>query len=77
MAKRKPEEWITSKEAADILTANSGHEVSDNYVRLLAAKGKIGTKQIDARTKLYRRADVETIVVDTKRGPKPKQEATS
>ena len=77
MAKKKLEEWITSKEAADILTANSGHEVSDAYVRLLGGKGKLATKQIDARTKLYKRRDVEGYVVSTQRGPKAKEEQTT
>ncbi len=60
---KKPDEWVTSIEAAAILTANSGHAVSDAYVRLLAGKGKIETMQIGARTKLYKRSDVEGYTV--------------
>lgn len=71
MAKKQLGEWITSKEAADILTANSGHPVSDAYVRLLGGKRKIETMQIDARTRLYKRSDVARIVVSPKRGRKP------
>lgn len=57
------EVWITSKEAASILTANSKHTVSIRYVRLLAENGHIQTKQIDERTKLYLKADVENRTV--------------
>ena len=71
--KQKPEEWITSKLAADILTANSGHAVSDAYVRLLGKLGKIETKRLDARTQLYKRSDAEAYQVG-RRG-KPVKEA--
>ncbi len=71
--KQKPEEWITSRLAADILTANSGHEVSDAYVRVLGQLGKLKTKRLDARTQLYWRADVEAYRVGS-RG-KPAKEA--
>lgn len=64
MAKPKTEEWITSKLAAEILTKNSGHQISDAYVRLLGKKGKLDTKRIDARTKLYKRSDVEAYRVE-------------
>jgi hypothetical protein len=73
MVKQKPEEWITSRLAADILTANSGHEVSDGYVRVLGQLGKLETKRIDARTRLYKRSDVEAYRVE-QRG-KPVKEA--
>ena len=63
MAKQELEEWITSRDAAEILTENSGHQVSDSYVRLLGSKGKLETLRIDARTKLYKRSDVESYVV--------------
>src|SRR5450759_82758 len=61
--------WLTAKDAAEILTAKSegGHEVSDAYVRRLGNTGKIGYEQVDGRTRLYSRSDVERYVV-TKRG---------
>jgi hypothetical protein len=55
----KRDEWITSKEAAVILTANSGHKVSDAYVRRLGNQEKLRTKKIDERTRLYLKRDVE------------------
>ncbi len=67
--KQKPDEWITSRLAADILTENSDHAVSDAYVRLLGKLGKIGTKRLDARTQLYWRADVETYHVGRRGKP--------
>jgi len=53
------EDWITSSQAAKILTANSGHNVSDVYVRELAARGKFQVWTVSRRTKLYWRKDVE------------------
>lgn len=55
--------WITSKKAAEILTKKADHTVTDNYVRRLGKLGKIERKEIDARTMLYLRADVESIQV--------------
>jgi hypothetical protein len=60
------ENWITAKEAAAILTERSGHTVTDAYVRRLGNQSKlakISTRQIDARTKLYSRKDIEAYVV--------------
>lgn len=53
------DEWITSREAAQIMTENSGHAVSDAYVRRLGLQGKLRTKPVDQRTKLYLKRDVE------------------
>ena len=55
----KRELWITSEEASTILTANSDHPVSDSYVRRLAMSGKISSKMIGKKTRLFNRAEVE------------------
>jgi len=68
---KKQEEWIASAEAARILTKNSGHPVSDAYVRQLAKSGKLTTKPLDGRTKLYLKSDVETYRVTQKGKPAP------
>ena len=57
---KKPIEWISVKEAAAILTANSGHEVTDAYVRRLGTSGRIETWEVDGRTRLYNKEHVET-----------------
>ena len=60
MPPRKKEEWITGKEAAAILTENSGHEVKQSYVRFLAFHvGKITHRPRDGRTEEYLKSDVE------------------
>jgi hypothetical protein len=61
--KRNIEDWITTKEAASLLTARSGHLVSEAYVRRLAMAGKIEVWEVDARTKLYLKSDVEGYTV--------------
>jgi len=70
------DEWITSTEAARIMTENSGHEVRPLYVRQLALAGKIRVKAIDKRTNLYLKRDVAGYVVQAKRKP-TKQEQES
>jgi hypothetical protein len=64
------EDWLTSSEAAQVMTANSGHPISADYVRWLGSAGKLTTKALGARMKLFLRHDVERYVVETKRGPK-------
>ena len=80
MAKKK-EEWLTVREAAELLSERSGHTISPNYVRYLAYGSKkeekkyvkVRTKPLDGRTMLYSRADLEKITVKqkepTKKGP--------
>jgi hypothetical protein len=74
MPRKDQSEWLSGKEAADILTKKSGHEVKQNYVRLLALQGKIAQRAKDGRTNEYRRSDVERITVRSKT---PKSEAIS
>lgn len=62
MAEKK-ELWITSAEAAEILTKNSNHLISDSYVRRLAEHGKISSKMIGKKTRLFNRAEVEAYTV--------------
>jgi hypothetical protein len=60
------EEWINAHDAASIMTRNSGHTISSDYVRLLSNTGKIRFRAIDGRTKLYCKADVQTYTVRSK-----------
>lgn len=64
----KKEEWILGSEAAAIMTRNSGHTVTPNYVRLLASRAhsKIRSRMRDGRTREYHRGDVEEYRVRTK-----------
>lgn len=68
MAKKKEtgDEWLSGNEAANILTANSGHTVSANYVRVLARKGEIKWRRKDGRTNEYHRGDVTAYRVTPK-----------
>jgi hypothetical protein len=72
---RKKDEWVTVAEATGILTKNSGHAISDAYVRRLGNTGKIETKPLDGRTKLYNKADIENYIV-AQRGKKEEQTAS-
>ena len=59
--------WMTTKDAAKLLTERSGHAVSDAYVRRMGLAGRITVWEVDERTRLYLRSDIEQITV-TKRG---------
>lgn len=63
MSPRKKEEWIEVTEAAAIISENSEHEVSVDYVRLLANKGKIRRTEKNERENLYLKSDVAKIKV--------------
>lgn len=64
--------WITSKEAAEILTKNSGHVVGPAYVRQMAEKHMIRTKMLDGRTRLYWKKGIESYKVRKKGPPRKK-----
>lgn len=79
MTPRKTEAWIEAAEAAEIMTQNSGHTVSTDYVRLLSNQGKIRSRVKNGRSKLYLKSDVEEYRVRGK-GPNkavaPQEEGT-
>lgn len=62
------EKWILATEAAKIISDNSEHPVSPDYVRLLAnAKNpKIRARAKDGRTKEYHEGDVRAYRVREK-----------
>lgn len=74
------EDWYDNREAAEVLSRNSGRPISVNYPRKLAINHLIRSKNFGVVGKLYLKKDVDGYIVDTKRGPKPKlkkQEAKS
>lgn len=62
--------WITSSEAASLMSEINGREISTDYVRLLGRKGLIKTRSLDQRTKLFSRADCARYQVKQKRTAK-------
>jgi len=60
-------EWISGREAADLLTELSGHKIDASYVRMLAREGKIKTRAVDGRTNEYLKEDVEKRRVKAKK----------
>jgi len=65
-----PDDWLTPAEAALILSQNSGKEVKQEYLGQLVRQGRLKPYKITARLNLYRRGDVEKIVIG-KRGRRP------
>lgn len=64
--------WVSGRDAARLLSEQSGHTVSPAYVRWLGNNDKVRTRIFDGRTKLYYKADIMAYVVSTTRGPKPR-----
>jgi hypothetical protein len=56
---QKLADWCTAKEAAEIISANSNHRVSADYIRKLGNEQKLETFNVSERIKLYRRSQVE------------------
>lgn len=67
-------DWCEVHEAAGILSENSGHTISPDYVRLLAGKGKINSmlKPGHKRMKVYERKSLYQYTVKGK-GPNRKK----
>lgn len=62
--------WITAQEAASILTRNTDHDISPDYVRMLAQKGKIDYRARDGRTNEYSQKSVEQYQVRPQAAPR-------
>ncbi len=56
---KEKEEWVTMSRAAEIISANNGHQVSPATIRSIAHLGKIKQRPIDGRTNEYLLEDVE------------------
>lgn len=67
-------EWITAKEAAEIISQNSERPIMQQYVRDLAQKGKIKHKALDGRTNVYLRSDVVKIRIKKNKSTRTSQE---
>lgn len=71
----KEEKWIGAKEAAEIISRNSGRPVIQQYVRDLAIRQrKIKWKPLDGRQNVYLKSDVEKIRVKQIKPSSTKQE---
>ncbi len=73
MSREKPlliSDYYNARQAIDVLSKNSGHQVNINYPRTLAKYGLIRYLDIGVRTKLYLKEDVDAYIVSTKRGRK-------
>ncbi len=55
-------DWYTTEEARQKLSANSGREINSSYPRTLAKNGKITSLDIGSRGKLYLKRDVDAYV---------------
>lgn len=64
------DEWYTIDQAVERLSANSGRPINRDYPRTLAKYKKVRTLELGSRAQLYYKADIDAIVVDTRRGRK-------
>lgn len=62
------EDLLTAAEAALILSKNNKREIDPQYVNQLVRQKRIAPRRLDARTNVYRRGDVELIVIAPRGG---------
>jgi len=69
-----PDDLLTAREAAVILSRNAKREISPDYVRVLASPRykRLTSIPLDGRTNLYKRSEVEAVVIADKRGRRAK-----
>jgi hypothetical protein len=60
-------DWVTAKEAAEIISRNSGREIPPAYINQLVRQNRLEPRKLDERTNQYRRDQVDKIRV-RKRG---------
>lgn len=58
--------WYTSEQACKRLEANSGKPVDSSYLRYMAREKLVETKKLSERVRLYRRADIDPYVVESR-----------
>jgi hypothetical protein len=58
-----PDDLLTAAEAAVILSKNSKKGIKPAYLNQLVRQGRITPYKLDARTNLYKRGDVERIII--------------
>ena len=63
------DQYYTAKEAAEVLSRNSGKTIDPAYIRTLAKYGKLTPKRIHSHLSLYPKAQVDAYVVE-ERGEK-------
>ncbi len=63
-----PDDMLTAAESAVILSRNNKKDIHPQYLNQLVRQGRITPHKLDARTNLYRRGDVEQIVVGKRGG---------
>jgi hypothetical protein len=65
--------WISGQEAAAIISENSGHTVTPDYVRLLYKKGRLMGRPKNGRENEYSRNSAKSIIVEGKGQNRPEQ----
>lgn len=63
-----PDDLLTAAEAALIVGRNSKKTIDPQYMNQLVRQKRVVPHKLDARTNLYRRGDVEQIVVAPRGG---------
>ena len=58
------EQYYTAKEAADVLSRNSGNDIDPSYVRSLVKYGKLTPKRINSRLNLYPKSQIDSYIVE-------------
>jgi hypothetical protein len=63
-----PDDLLPAVEAALIISRNSNKNIDPQYMNQLVRQDRITPHKLDRRTNLYRRADIEGIIVEDRGG---------
>ncbi len=63
-----PDDLLTAAESAVIISRNSKKDIAPQYLNQLVRQKRITPHKLDARTNLYRRGDVEQIIIKDRGG---------
>lgn len=58
--------WVLGQEAASLVSVYNKREIIPAYIRLLSKMGKVRTKKLDGRTRVYFKADVVNLEVKSR-----------
>lgn len=71
------DDWLSIQEVKDVLDANSGRAIGQEYCSYVMNRDNVQTLPIGDKMHIYLYGDLKNIKVENKRGPKPGARALS
>jgi hypothetical protein len=57
------ERYYTAREAAEVLSRNSGKNISRSYIRRLVKRGELTSKRVNSKVHLYLKSQIDKYVI--------------